>query len=321
MTNPQVSIVIATHNRSQQLERCIASVFDNASMDFEIVVVDDASQDDTQAVLRQLASEYPCIRVLRSERNLGPGAARNLGIANACGPIVAILDDDDIAISRRFDRQIAVLIHDPTIDMVFSSVAWLDDQQQKTSEFPGIVIKSQFPTDPRSVFELLYLESNKIPNTTLMARKGLFQQFKYPEDVWIGEDWFLMMQWSAWKYKFLAVAEPLVAQDRGINRSGLMNRKYITVRNSQRMVLKKIRRWLGEMKLNEFDHLHTRAFANQLLRESRSRSGIQGFGLLLQAMLHDPRNPKNRDQSAWLAKNLQRKIARITDNFTPVKSS
>jgi glycosyltransferase involved in cell wall biosynthesis len=86
------SVVIPTHNRSRLLPQALESVFSQEESDFEILVVDDGSTDDTGAVLARHAGN---VRVLRQD-NLGPAAARNLGIENARGDYVAFLDSDDV---------------------------------------------------------------------------------------------------------------------------------------------------------------------------------------------------------------------------------
>ncbi|HZI14597.1 MAG TPA: glycosyltransferase family A protein [Myxococcus sp.] len=89
---PFFSIVIPTYNRARLLEATLASVFAQEETDFEVLVVDDGSTDDT---LETLARYGERVRVLR-QRNAGPGAARNLGIQEARGECVAFLDSDDL---------------------------------------------------------------------------------------------------------------------------------------------------------------------------------------------------------------------------------
>src|ERR1700730_10501356 len=86
------SIVIPTYNRADLLPCAIASVQGQQFTDYEIIVVDDGSQDGTREYLQGLE---PQIRYLRQE-NGGPGAARNAGICAARGDYVAFLDSDDL---------------------------------------------------------------------------------------------------------------------------------------------------------------------------------------------------------------------------------
>ena len=90
---PRVTVVITTYNRAGLLTRAIESVLAQTYTDYEIIIVDDCSSDNTQEVIAGL--DDPRIRSFRHERNRGLSAARNTAIFNARGEYVALLDDDD----------------------------------------------------------------------------------------------------------------------------------------------------------------------------------------------------------------------------------
>ncbi len=92
---PRVSIIIPVFNRDELIVRCVQSVQAQTLTDLEIIVVDDASTDRTAQVVASLAARDPRIRLVRCERNIGPGMARNRGIASSSGAWVALLDSDD----------------------------------------------------------------------------------------------------------------------------------------------------------------------------------------------------------------------------------
>ncbi|NMO23432.1 glycosyltransferase family 2 protein [Pyxidicoccus fallax] len=89
---PFFSIVIPTYNRARLLEETLATVFAQEETDYEVLVVDDGSTDDTLATLARYGER---VRVFQ-QRNAGPGAARNLGIREARGEYVVFLDSDDL---------------------------------------------------------------------------------------------------------------------------------------------------------------------------------------------------------------------------------
>jgi len=92
MSELDLSVVITTFNRSRLVGRAIQSVLDQNWPTLELMVVDDASSDDTLEVIR---NSFPCVRYLRRESNRGVGAARNLALRRASRPWVLFLDDDD----------------------------------------------------------------------------------------------------------------------------------------------------------------------------------------------------------------------------------
>jgi len=103
---PLVSIVVPTRNRAAMLQRAIASVAGQTFADFELIVVDDASTDDT---LQQLAVHPESrLRVLCSPCPGGAPRARNRGVAAARGRFLAFLDDDDEWLPQKLERQLEV---------------------------------------------------------------------------------------------------------------------------------------------------------------------------------------------------------------------
>lgn len=113
-TRPAVSVIIPTHNRAELLPRAIQSVLAQTFRDFELIIVDDASSDSTQAVARALQSSDARIRYIRHGANQGEGASRNTGIAAALGEFIAFLDDDDEWVRRKLEAQLAVF-QSPTV--------------------------------------------------------------------------------------------------------------------------------------------------------------------------------------------------------------
>jgi glycosyltransferase involved in cell wall biosynthesis len=102
----EVSVIIPTRNRSKLLELTLRSVLWQRNVDFEAIVVDDGSTDDTPHVLRSLGDR---IRMVRHERSQGVSVARNRGIAEARGEWVAFLDDDDLWAPDKLELQLQAL--------------------------------------------------------------------------------------------------------------------------------------------------------------------------------------------------------------------
>jgi glycosyltransferase involved in cell wall biosynthesis len=119
MGGGKISVVIPTFNRSQRLKAALDSVLRQTRPVDEIVVVDDGSTDGTQTMLHGFAKQHPDIpiRAIRQE-NRGPSAARNAGMRAASGELIAFLDDDDIWLPQKIERQLSVLASDPQLDLL-----------------------------------------------------------------------------------------------------------------------------------------------------------------------------------------------------------
>ena len=103
--NPLVSVIIPTHNRAKLLPRAVNSVLEQTFKDFEIIIIDDASSDNTKEILEELKRQDPRIRSLRLGQNRGAQAARNVGIKASCAKWIAFLDSDDEWLSRKLEWQ------------------------------------------------------------------------------------------------------------------------------------------------------------------------------------------------------------------------
>jgi glycosyltransferase involved in cell wall biosynthesis len=104
---PLVSVVIPTHNRSGQLKRAIDSVLAQTHRNLEIIIVDDASTDNTQDVVA--AFRDPRIRYVRRDENRGASVTRNIGIQVSTGAYIAFLDDDDEWEPEKTEEQLKLL--------------------------------------------------------------------------------------------------------------------------------------------------------------------------------------------------------------------
>ncbi len=122
---PKVSVIIPTHNRAAMLKRAVDSVLAQTFDDFELLIVDDCSTDETPEVMARL--DDPRIRVFRHCRNRGVSAARNTGISNAHGEYIAFLDDDDEFFPTKIEKQVQALdAAGPEVGMVYVWSAFVD---------------------------------------------------------------------------------------------------------------------------------------------------------------------------------------------------
>jgi glycosyltransferase involved in cell wall biosynthesis len=198
---PQVSVVIPTRSRSGLLALTLRGVLRQREVDFEVVVVDDGSTDDTAAMVMRLGDGR--VRLLRHAHSLGVSAARNRGIADARGRWVAFLDDDDLWAPDKLARQLQAA-HETGRDWVYTGDVEVDERLR--------VIAGAPPPPPERVVELLERHdavpagaSNVVVRADVLARCGPFDE-QLPNH----EDWDMWIRLArlgepAW------VPQPLVA--------------------------------------------------------------------------------------------------------------
>jgi len=133
---PDISVVLATYNRRRTLPRAIASVLAQDGVDFELIIVDDASRDDTGAYLATLTD--PRIRIIACDQNRGPSAARNRGLAAAGADIVAFLDSDDAFRPGRLAAPLAAFAADSGLVATLSSAVKHDRSGPRNAVIPAV---------------------------------------------------------------------------------------------------------------------------------------------------------------------------------------
>lgn len=121
---PTVSVIIPTYNRANLLERAIRSVLSQTYRDFEIIVVDDASTDNTQEMLKERFKQeidYGMLRIIRNETSLERSRSRNEAMEISKGEYIALLDDDDIWLPDHLESAVRFLKMEKDVGCVFSN--------------------------------------------------------------------------------------------------------------------------------------------------------------------------------------------------------
>lgn len=120
--SPLVSVIVPVFDGARTIERALASVLAQEHRPLEVLVVDDGSSDATPDILTRLAGEHPELRVIRQD-NAGPAAARNRGITEARGELLAFNDADDVWLPGKLTAQLALLGDNDFVICAFQNVA------------------------------------------------------------------------------------------------------------------------------------------------------------------------------------------------------
>ena len=112
---PLISVVMASYNREQYIGAAIESILAQTFSDFEFIIVDDGSRDASPAIIRDYARRDSRIRLVTLERNIGTGPAKRHGLESARGEFYAGMDDDDVCLPERLEKQLNYLRAHPEI--------------------------------------------------------------------------------------------------------------------------------------------------------------------------------------------------------------
>lgn len=187
MTTPTVSILMAAFNAASYIDASIQSVRDQDFQDWELIVVDDGSRDETAHILSRHEADDPRIHRILNEENVGLPTSLNRAIKIARGRYIARLDADDIALPDRLTRQIAFLNANRDHVMVGANTYRID----KTD---AVIGRTEMPTSDAAI-RARFLFENPFIHPTMMMRADLFTDpsIRYDESFETTQDWALWL--------------------------------------------------------------------------------------------------------------------------------
>lgn len=207
---PRVTVVIPCHNSLRWLPETMRTVRSQSFGDFEVVLVDDGGDDDLAGWAATLGDER--VRVVRQD-NAGVAAARNLGIAEARGELVALLDSDDLwfprtlgALVERYDAAVGQAPADATVGLVYGWYQIADEQGRPTGRIEAHQVEGD-------AWERFVVSNPVGPSATLVPR-AVYEQVggfevnrdEFPIDV---EDWEMWIRIADAGYSVAVVPEVL----------------------------------------------------------------------------------------------------------------
>ena len=199
----QVSVIIPTYNRAQRLGKAIDSVLAQSHQDFELIVVDDGSEDNTDELIENYNSDIVYIR----QENSGAAAARNRGIEKARYNLLAFLDSDDWFAENKLKTQIEAMNRNPSCLISHTNEIWyrngqILNQKLKHRKSSGDIFAQS-------------LELCAVGMSTIMIHKEIFDRYGFFDEGYpCCEDYEFWLRISA-EEKFLLVEESLTLKDGG----------------------------------------------------------------------------------------------------------
>ena len=182
---PLISVVMPTFNRQNYIVEAIESILNQTYDNFEFIIIDDCSKDNTYEIVLEYTKLDKRIKTLRNDKNMGIVYTLNRGLEQAKGKYIARMDDDDISLAQRFEKQIEFMEENKDIAILGSYVEIFDDND-----------KIYFPLMTESEPEILALImnfGNPMGHSNIMMRKSFLDNFKlsYKQDYKDAEDYYL----------------------------------------------------------------------------------------------------------------------------------
>jgi glycosyltransferase involved in cell wall biosynthesis len=197
-----VSVVIPAYNAGRTIQDAICSVRAQTYRPIEIVVVDDASTDDTITRVEEMAC--PDLFVVRNHTNLGGAATRNRGIELARGELVAFLDADDLWSPRKLESQLAALRKQAHPAFSFTSVIQVNEYGETH------VLPARSPAADESLADYILKSGHIVQTSTLLVPRRFLDRCRFNERLRRFQDIDFVLQLEEAQIAPVHVAEPLV---------------------------------------------------------------------------------------------------------------
>ncbi|SNY15304.1 Glycosyltransferase involved in cell wall bisynthesis [Orenia metallireducens] len=178
---PKISVIMSVYNNQDYLRESIESIINQTYKDFEFIITDDCSTDNSVNIIREYTNKDKRIIFVQNKENIGLTKSLNKMIEIASGEYIARMDGDDIAKLNRFEEQIKVFKENRDVDMVFSNVLLIDEKS-------NYICPSFRPNKLKKIIELMDI-INYIPHPTIMIKKDVLDnKGRYNPDFRTGQD-------------------------------------------------------------------------------------------------------------------------------------
>ena len=284
---PTVSVIIPTYNRAHLVGRAIQSVLDQTYKDFELIVVDDGSNDNTEYIIKEFQKKDERIKYVAYKKNKGGSAARNAGIKSSKGEYIAFLDSDDEWLSEKLEKQIRLFkIKPKKVGVLYCGYYNFDDNTGL-----GKLINCSFEKDVR--IELF--KGWCPPTPLLMVRKECFNVIGFfDEQLFSFQEYDLCVRLSE-VYDFAYVDKPLVRVHKHLG-----HRISINILTRQRGIEIFLQKWEEEIKSclgikgwrNIKKHYYRILYWNAAIHELNNSHSKKGLAYLFKSIKYSPLNYK-----------------------------
>ena len=167
------SFIVTAYNVERYIETCVRSILTQSFSDFEIIIIDDCSTDQTGKILDKYDTD-PRARIIHLDQNKGCSYGRNLGLDLAQGEWIAVIDGDDFITSDYLEIVNSAIENYPSIDMVFIPASKYYDSTKRFEPIPQVA-KEHFTGNPYEIFDFSLLCTQ-----TQVLRKEVWGHVRFP---------------------------------------------------------------------------------------------------------------------------------------------
>lgn len=180
---PKISVIMPAYNASKTIKESILSVLNQTYKDFELIIVNDCSNDDTKSIIREYVEKDSRIVYFENEFNSGASYSRNRAISCAKGEWIAFLDSDDIWKNDKLEKQIKLIEDVPDATIVYTASSFINSD--------GVPYSYVLPAEKETTYKTL-LKKNLISCSSAIVKASIMKSIKMPNDS-MHEDYFVWL--------------------------------------------------------------------------------------------------------------------------------
>lgn len=227
--NPTISVIMAAYNAEKYISESIKSVLNQTFNNFELIIINDASTDNTFSIIEYFQKKDSRIKVINNEKNKFVIKSRNMGLKKATGKYITIIDSDDLLMPEKFEKQFNFLEKNIEVFLVGTSVTLIDENNNYIKEHIASTDYSQIKTE--------MLRHNTFYHSSIMFRNF---HILFREKMFFSEDYDLLLN--------------IMSQNKIITNLSEKFVQYRVIQTSLSRKNNKLIQWLFKNKTLEFYH-------------------------------------------------------------------
>lgn len=192
---PLISVIMPHYNHGRYVGKALDAILAQSVSSFEILLVDDASNDDSLTLIRKYAEKYPQIQLECLQKNVGPVAAMNIALRKARGKYLAFCSADDAILPGFFEESLSLLQQYPEAGLCMSNFCFFQDDQEDA------LMEKRFPKmtkacylNPEQLVQAIRKHNFWVPCLSSIVRKDLAAAYGFMrENLYSICDWFLIL--------------------------------------------------------------------------------------------------------------------------------
>ena len=298
---PHVSVIVPTYNYAQFIGEAIESLRAQTYENWECLVVDDGSTDDTEQVVARYARSDARVKFFR-QKNQRQAAAKNLGLRHFAGRYVQFLDADDLVEPRKLERQVAYLESHPEVDIVYGGVRYFTaagvDENLHSVDEDNLPWMPEASGQGREIIATLLRKNIMVINAPLVRRSVIERVGPFDERLPPAEDWDYWLRCAvagiSFRYEELEGARALVRAHRSSS-----SRNRVRMYRSMLLMREKLAAQVDDAELLALNRELRAADEGYLgIEEAAAGNRLKGMGHLVRAAALER---KARGRMKWLS--------------------